>query len=70
MSFTLPMSRKQATPTIRAYIVGENENTGYVCPACHAAHYAAFEVEEAWAVTANDGLDIPYCEDCGVEIDG
>ena len=59
----------ETLPVIRAYIVGEGDNTGYVCPACHATHYAASETEEAWPVTT-DGLDIPYCEDCGAEIDG
>lgn len=55
-----------ATPVIRAYIVGEDESTEYVCPACHAAHYEG----GGWAVTTEDGLDIPACDKCGVEIDG
>jgi len=58
------------TPTIRAYVVGENESTEYVCPTCHAAHYACFEGEEGWAVTSEEGLHIPYCDECGAEIDG
>ena len=53
-------------PVIRAYIVGEGEDTMYVCPACHAAHYEG----EGWAVTTEDGLDIPACDECGAEIDG
>ena len=74
-AFALAIASERApaptpAPTIRAYIVGEGDNTGYVCPACHAARYAATESDEAWAVTTHDGLDIPYCEDCGVAIDG
>ena len=54
------------TPTIRAYIVGEGEDTAYVCPACHAAHHHS----DGWAVTTEEGLEIPACDECGVTIDG
>jgi hypothetical protein len=57
-------------PVIRAYIVGEDESTEYVCPTCHAAHYACFEGGAGWAVTSDDGLHIPACDNCGAEIDG
>jgi len=66
----IPTPTATPTPTIRAYIVGENESTKYVCPTCYATRYAGFEGGEGWAVTSEDGLDIPACDNCGAEIDG
>lgn len=57
-------------PVIRAYIVGEDESTEYVCPTCHDTYHARYKGFEGWAVTTEDDLSIPYCEDCGAEIDG
>lgn len=56
-----------APALLRAFVIGEGEDTRYVCPTCHVHHFGG----GGWPVTTDDeGLEIPDCDYCGTEIDG